>query len=472
MDETGSLPHIGYYIGIVFCACFSFLYSGLEAGLLSLNRIWLREKVDQGNRNALLLQNILNNPSKLISVMLTMETTSNVVLAVLWTRVGHKIFISILGYPGWFLILWGAILLILIVMFIEVLPKVLFASNAKRITIPIAPAAHWLIQIVYPFASVLAILSRMVIWIFTRKWFRPINPKVTQEDLMTLVSIGGDKGVIEEQEMEMIHSIFMFGNLVAREIMVPRIDMVALDIDQDINDAVEMIIEKGHSRIPVFKDSRDHIKGILYAKDLLRHIEADDLDSISLDQIIRTDILFVPGMIKLENLLEQMRAKKAHIAVVTDEYGGTAGIVTIEDVLEEIVGDIQDEYDKPLERLVADNGDGSWTVDSKLGLHDFDDEFGISLPERDGIETIGGLLYLILERIPKIGDVIFITPVYDDTENDYIADRPRVERIRIEVLEIADNRIGKLKVTFEQETQPDTSVQQTNDDDNKGVNNI
>jgi len=453
LDEAGSIPLQYYFIGILLCASFSFLFSGLEAGLLSLNRIWLSEKVAEGNYRASILQDILSVPSRLIAVMLTMETSSNVVLAVLWTIVGHW-GIHAFQFPVWTFLIWEALLIILLVMFCEIMPKALFASNAERYTMALAPLANVLIKIVHPFAAVLEWMARLFIRLLTGKWLRQKSALVTEKDLLTMVSVGEDEGVLEEQEKEMIHSIFEFGDLVAREIMVPRVDMVALDINDSVDEALEAIVRRGHSRIPVYEESHDHIKGLLFAKDLLRHVEQGDLEKAALAKLMRPDVIFVPGTKDLSSLLEEMQLRKQHLAIVMDEYGGTAGLVTIEDILEEIVGDIQDEYDKPLERLVTREADGTFIVDAKLGLHDFDDEVGVELPGEDGVETLGGLLYQVLGRVPEVGDIVRIAPIkspddYDDIMNGEL----EIGTVHFTVLEVEDNRIGRVHVKLET-TQP------------------
>jgi CBS domain containing-hemolysin-like protein len=266
-----------------------------------------------------------------------------------------------------------------------------------------------------------------------------------------MVTVGEDEGVLEEQEKEMIHSIFEFGDLVAREIMVPRVDISALDISSSVDDAVSLIVRTGHSRVPIYEETADRIKGILYAKDILRHAEDGDLDRITIADILRPSTMFVPETKDLSSLLEEMRAAKAHLAIVLDEYGGTAGIVTIEDILEEIVGDIQDEYDKPLERLVSREEDGSFVVDAKLGLHDFDDEIGVYLPEEDGVETVGGLLYQLLGRIPNVGETVPVIPVNQKHDGDYFNGKAEVKLVNLTVLEIEETRIGRVRVALDYE---------------------
>jgi len=434
---------------MLFCFALVFLFSGLEAGLLSLDRIWLSEQVAAGNKRAKMLHEILRVPSRLIAVMLTMETTGAVILAVLWTQLGDW-GMATYGLPGWTMVFWGLLLVLMLVMFCEIVPKALFASNAERITMALAPLAYALItKIVYPFARILELMSHLIIRIITGKWVTTKTQKVTEEDLITMVSVGEDEGVLEEQEKEMIHSIFEFGDLVAREIMVPRVDMSALDIETPVEDAVQLMVKTGHSRIPIYEGSSDHIKGILYAKDILRRAERDEFSKLSIADLIRTTAFFVPETKDLSSLLEEMRARKAHLAIVLDEYGGTKGLVTIEDVLEEIVGDIQDEYDKPLERLVTKNKDGSYIIDAKLGLHDFDDEVGAELPEEDGVETVGGLLYQVLGRVPNVGETVQIDPVTTEQNGEYENGEPEISKVNLTILEVEDNRIGRVRVNLE-----------------------
>ncbi len=470
LDDPGSLPSqpgIAHLAGIIICFLLSFLFSGLEAGLLSLNRIWLSKKVAEGNSRARLLQGILSIPSRMIAVMLAMEITSNVVLTVLWISLG-KWGIQAYSLPAWTIVAWGVILLLLIVMFLEILPKAIFASNAERITMALAPLADRLIKIVYPFAAGLEWLAKLLIRVITGKWLKPGATRITEEDLMTMVSVGEDEGILEEQEKEIIHSIFEFGDLTAREIMVPRVDMVTLEIDDSIDEALETVVKHGNSRIPVYRESQDHIKGLLFAKDILRHVESGDLGSISISELVRPDPLFVPGTKDLTSLLEEMRIRKAHLAIVLDEYGGTAGLVTIEDILEEIVGDIQDEYDKPLERLVEKRADGTFVVSAKLGLHDFDDEIGVELPEHDGIETVGGLLYQVLGRIPEVGEEIPIKPDHSRENGDYVTDDPEYSLVTFKVLEVDDNRIGRVEVSLEEAEAGNENNQNKGNRDLKG----
>ena len=384
-----------------------------------------------------------------------MEITAIVVLTVLWTTIGIM-FLS--PYPNvhLYLVLWNILLLLFVVAFLEITPKALFTSHAEQFTMALAPVAYALVKIIYPFIAILEYTARGIIWIFTRKWIRESVAVVTEEELMTMVEVGQSEGVIEEQKREIIHSIFEFGDLVAREVMVPRIDIVALDIEDNIPTALDAIIKSGHSRIPVYEGSQDHIKGILFAKDLLRNIESEDLISTSVRKIIRHDILFVPETKDLSNLLEEMQAKKAHMAIVLDEYGGTAGLISIEDILEEIVGEIQDEYDAPLDIPMIKAPDGTFIIDGKLGLHELEDEIEISLPTFDGIETVGGLLLHRLGRVPDVGEIVEIPVIQPADEDEYGSDKTKKIRVIFKILDIDENRIGKVHVAFQEEEKEDS----------------
>lgn len=448
-----------YLFGILLATLTSFVFSGLEAGLLSISPLWVSEKVEKGFRRAIYIQEALRIPSRLISVMLSMEITSNVVLTVLWNTVGLLI-LNLSGLPDWTLVIWNAVLLIYIVTFLEIFPKSIFTTHTESLTMFFAPLAIFLIKVVYPVVAVLEWLSSIVIRIVTGKKVNPRITTVTEQDLMNLVKVGTSEGVLIKQEQEMIHSIFEFGDRVAREVMVPRVDSIMLDIDDEISTALDAIINSGHSRIPVYEGSIDHIKGILYAKDLLRYIENNDLINMSLRDIIRPEILFIPETRDLSSLLEEMQVKKAHIGIVIDEYGGTEGLVSIEDILEEIVGEIQDEYDEPFVDLIVRNPDGSYLIDASIGLHDIYDQLDLQLPESEGIETLGGLLYQGLGRVPVAGDTITFRSENFIRINDE-TDKPskRVD-VNFKILDVDDNRIGQVHTTL-------TEVVEYGDDENE-----
>ena len=226
--------------------------------------------------------------------------------------------------------------------------------------------------------------------------------RVTEAEIQEVMDAGEEEGLINEEENAMIRSILSLGDSMVREIMLPRMEMACVSIEDEVSQVVEAIIACGHSRLPVYEGTIDNIIGLIYAKDLLKYWGEPD-SAIELRKLIRAPF-FVPETKNLEELLHDFKKRRVHMAVVIDEYGGTAGLVTIEDLLEQIVGDIQDEYDLETERFFVEP-DGSIVADGRLPIEDLEEHFGIVV-ERDKFETVGGLIFHLTGRIPSAGEVI------------------------------------------------------------------
>jgi CBS domain containing-hemolysin-like protein len=248
---------------------------------------------------------------------------------------------------------------------------------------------------------------------------------VTEEEIQELMNAGEEEGLINEEENEMIQSIFALGDTVVREIMVPRTDMAYVTVDATVREVLSSIIACGHSRIPVFDGTIDNIVGLVYAKDLLRYWGMEE-SAVVLKNILRPPY-FIPETKNLEELLHEFKKKRIHLAIVVDEYGGTSGLVTIEDLLEQIVGDIQDEYDLEEEWLVEDT-DGAVVVDGRLPIEELEEHFGIVIA-REKFDTVGGLIFHLTGRIPNQGE---------DVENGVI---------RMTILEADERKIRKVRIT-------------------------
>jgi magnesium and cobalt transporter len=223
---------------------------------------------------------------------------------------------------------------------------------------------------------------------------------LTEKELQEIIIESEEDGLINEEEGEMLHSIFEFGDTIVREIMVPRTDMVCCSSSAPFAEILEAIIASGHSRIPVFEGTTDRIVGIVYAKDLLRFWGRPEED-INLLRVMRTPY-FVPETKNVEALLQEFRSQRVHMAIAIDEYGGTSGLITIEDLIEEIVGDIQDEYDLE-EDWLGEEVDGSLLVDARLNIEDLEEHFNIVIP-REKFDTVGGYLFHLLGHVPKAGE--------------------------------------------------------------------
>lgn len=247
--------------------------------------------------------------------------------------------------------------------------------------------------------------------------------RVTEEELHELMEASEEEGLINGEESEMIRAIFALGETVVREVMVPRIDMACIPVDVTTADLIATIIACGHSRIPVYDGTMDNITGILYAKDLLKYW-GDNRANLDISTIVRQPF-YIPETKNLEELLQEFKKRRVHIAIVIDEYGGTSGLITIEDLLEQIVGDIQDEFDSE-EELFHVQVDGSVVIDARLPIEEFEQLFEIEV-EREKFDTVGGLIFYLLGRIPRIGNEVVHAG------------------IRLTVLSAGERRIGKVR---------------------------
>jgi putative hemolysin len=263
-----------------------------------------------------------------------------------------------------------------------------------------------------------------------------LQKSVTEEEIMTLVDVGEKSGAIEDDEKEMIYSVLQFGETLAREIMVPRPDVIGIEQTESVGEAARMIVESGHSRIPVYDETIDDIRGILYAKDILSHWQRGQFEGLSLARLMRP-AYFVPETKRADMLFREMQAMKSHIAVVVDEYGGTAGIITIEDLLEEIVGDIQDEFDLNEEAEYVAAGEGVYVVDGSMNLGDLNELMEVDLDTGDN-DSVGGYVYSMLGRVPAVGEVIE-QPEHHLRLTVEAIDNRRIRKVRVERLAPADS---------------------------------
>jgi magnesium and cobalt transporter len=243
--------------------------------------------------------------------------------------------------------------------------------------------------------------NRSVFWRRFSEALLPGRRRIrSEEELQAVIDASEEEGIINEEEGEMLQSIFEFGETIVREIMVPRTDMRCCSVDDTVENVLRAIIDSGHSRIPIYQGTTDRIVGLVYAKDLLKYWGKPSAE-IDLAGIMR-DPFFVPETKKIEELFKEFRNRRMHMAIAIDEYGGTSGLITIEDLIEEIVGDIQDEYDLEEDWMLPQE-DGSLLVDCRLNIDDFEDYFAVTIP-RERFDTVGGWLFHLLGRVPLKGE--------------------------------------------------------------------
>jgi CBS domain containing-hemolysin-like protein len=310
--------------------------------------------------------------------------------------------------------------------------RILFRALAGRSpdswAMRLAPPAQGLSVLLYPILSLMRGLDQMI----GGQRGKAVTESVllTEDGIRFLIDIGGEESAIEEDEKEMIAAIVELGETLVREVMVPRIDVVSLPVDTPMVDALDVIIESGYSRIPVYEETLDNIVGILYAKDLLGRFRRDQKDAL-IGEMLRTTY-FVPESAKVDDLLRDLQRRRVHAAIVVDEYGGTAGLVTIEDLLEEIVGEIQDEYDRE-EPLVQPVAEGEYLLSARCNLDDASDVLGVDLPSEGG-DSLGGFIYTQLGRVPVVGDEV----IFDSIRMTVLSvDGRRVTQLRAQIGEPA-----------------------------------
>jgi putative hemolysin len=302
------------------------------------------------------------------------------------------------------LIVVTIVLALFTIIFAELVPKTLALANAERFALTLSLPVDFLARALGP---LIRFLTGITAWI-SRLFGADVSSEaqITAEELRLIVERGGEQGVLEAEEEQMINSIIELGERRLHEVMIPRIAIVSLPADATLEEAIDKVVDEGHSRIPVYEESIDEVVGILYAKDLLPILKSTSGPRPALKSLLRPPV-FVPESMTIDDLLHEFQRRKVHIAIILDEYGGTAGLVTIEDLLEEIVGEIQDEYDTEepmIVRLSEDEArvDGRADVDDLAEL--FDTELG--LEDEDEYDTVGGLVYHRIGGVPSPGDVV------------------------------------------------------------------
>lgn len=373
--------------------------SAAETAFTSISRIKLKNQVEDGDVKAIQIDRLLTQPNVFLSTILIVNNVAVIVATTMAT-------VLALRFSANFGELISTILTSLVVLiFCEITPKTAAVQNpmrwARTLVNPVRGAAWLLRPIVWSLSAITNSLVRLL-----GGQIKHRGPFVTEEELRLLVTVGEEEGVLEEEETDMINSIFEFADTTVREVMIPRIDMVTLESTATVDEAVDLALQGGFSRIPVYEENVgiDEIIGILYTKDMLRQLR-EGHNTLSIRELVRP-AYFVPETKKLDDLLHEIRQSRVHMVIVIDEYGSVAGLVTIEDLVEEIVGDIQDEYDRE-EVLFERVNENEYIFDAKISIDDFNEVMDTNL-ENEYYDTLGGFLYDKLDKIPITGDTITV----------------------------------------------------------------
>ncbi|MDF2591108.1 MAG: Hemolysins-related protein containing domain [Clostridia bacterium] len=419
---------------ILFLIGVNAFFAASEMAIVSVRQAKLKPLIDDGNKAALLVSKFLEEPSKLLSTIQIGITFAGFLasaigaqslsssLAVFLKNLNIPIIsasasviatVSVTAIIGFFTIVLG-----------ELVPKRLALEKSDKIALAVAKPIRILFKIVSPAVRLLAFMTNLIAKLLGGSNDFD-NSQITEEEIRMMINVGEEKGIFQETETNMINSIFEFDNTDAKEVMTPRTHIIAVNIDATVDEILEIVIEENFSRIPVYENSIDNVVGLLYVKDLFALIRKSTEWEISLKDLIRP-AYFVPEYKKIDELFKEMQKSKTHIAIVIDEYGGTAGLITIEDLLEEIVGNIFDEYDDVvLEYEQID--DDTYIVDGLLGISEINDIMHLDLPEEE-FDTISGMILSLSGKMPEVGE---------EVEFDDIA-------FRIE--EVDDKRISKIKI--------------------------
>lgn len=406
-------------LGLVICLLLAAIASGADAALTAISRHRLHSLSVDTNPRARAVMQLLEDPAHFRAATLSLNIGADVIATALTLA-------FLFPWRSWWEPVVGLVVLfLLLLIFGEALPKSLASLYPDRAAMLLARPIQVLAIGVLPFIGLVNLLVRPLL---TKANLSHGSVLVSEEELKMLVNVGAEEGLIEKDEREMIEGILIFGDTLVREVMVPRIDIIALEMRATVSEALDQALREGHSRIPVYQDTIDNIVGIMYVRDLLPLLRDGEL-ARTIANVTRP-VYYVPETMKVDDLLRNLQARKVHMAIIVDEYGGTAGLVTIEDLLEEIVGEIQDEYDVE-EPTIEQTGINTWVVDARISLDDLNGETGLHLAT-DEVDSLGGLVYEQLGSIPSAGDQV-------DIGNVTITVRS-MQGVRPEKLEIAVNQ--------------------------------
>jgi len=402
----------------LFCLVVLFLLWITEYSVTNLSKGKIKRQAENGSRKAQILDKLLGESTNLYS---TLIVAISVVL--IGFIASAAVFVLNAYGSNWTIALVASIVGFILIALLQGIARQIALKNPERIAIALAAVASFTSIALAPLSGFLSFVSGSVARLIPSREKEPDADEL--DEMRLLVDENNEEVDLEQDEKEMIRAVVALDETMAREIMVPRIDVVAANKDSSVAEIIELIVEHGYTRVPIYDDSIDNIVGVIYAKDLLP-ILAGGKEVKSLEEVARVPS-FIPESKKVDELLHDFQQSKVHMAIVVDEYGGTAGLVTIEDLLEEIVGEIEDEYDAEepkVERISRNEA----VMNARVSIDEFKDLFGLDVAEED-FDTVGGFVFSRLGRIPNVGDVV------------------EVDGIKIEILSTVGQRVKDVRVT-------------------------
>jgi len=405
------------------------LIACVDSALARVSRARAEEFLREGRRGAKALWAIMGDRPRYTNVLLLLRVSCELTATVLVTLVARSQFGA-----GWLVPLLTVLLMIVVsYALIGVGPRTLGQQHFSRVALAGAPAVRMVGSLLNPLAALLTLFGNAI----TPGRGMRDGPFASEVELRELVDMAEQRGGVEHEERQMIQSVFELGSTIAREVMVPRTEVVWIEHSKTVRQGLALALRSGFSRIPVIGENLDDIVGVAYLKDMARRAQDPERARATPVSEVMRSVTYVPESKPVDGLLREMQAAHSHIAIVIDEYGGTAGLVTIEDILEEIVGEITDEYDverAPIERIDDDHA----RVTARLAVEDLGELFGVDLPDRDDVETVGGLLAEALGRVPIPGASAVVHGL-ELTAEDVGGRRNRIDTILVRRLAVAEH---------------------------------
>ena len=414
MGSTENILQIGLLVVLLLGSGF---FSASETSLMSLSKIRIRYMEDEGVKGAKLVGSLIEKSSDLLSSILVGNNIVNIAA----TSVSTSLFINIFGDGG--VAIATAVMTVLVLVFGEITPKTIAANSPEKVAVVVSKPISIIMKITKPIVWIFNLLTGIIFKIMGID-NDGVKPFITEEELKAMVNVSHEEGVLEMEEREIINNVFQFGDMQAKEAMIQRLDMVAIDIEDSYDEIIELFKSEKLSRLPVYQESIDDIVGILNIKDII-FLSDEEIQNFNIKNYVR-EAFFTYEFKKITQLLEEMKKEKTQMAIVVDEYGGTAGLLTIEDLVEVIVGDIDDEYDEEEEEIVKIN-DNEYLVEGSTKISDVNEQLGINL-ESEEFDSIGGFIIGYLKRIPEENEIIEVEDVKFKVES---IDKNRINKIRI-----------------------------------------
>ena len=375
-------------IAIAVCVVFSAYFSATETAFTSLNRIRLKNMANDGDKRAKEVLELAENYDNLLSTILVGNNIVNIAM----TSLATVLFITL--YPKYGATIATAVTTIVVLIFGEISPKSLAKENPEKFAMFSAPVIRFFMLILAPINWIFAQWKKVLAKVFNADGVRPI----TEEELLTMVEEAQTEGGIDEEQSELIQNAIEFNDLDAWDVLTPRVDIMAIEIDETEEEVEKMFLETGFSRLPVYEDDLDNIVGVLNQKDFHNHIKGG---RASISTYVKP-VIFVAGSMKIAQLLKKLQTVKTHIAIIVDEYGGTDGLVTMEDIIEELVGEIYDEHDAAELQDIVQQQDGTYRVLCGTNVDKMFDYFDVE--EEVDATTVNGWVVLQIDKLPSVGD--------------------------------------------------------------------